>query len=197
MRNTAFALAIAAAFVATPVFAQGIAPANADSGFFVNANGGHSYFGNGRNSGSDTGFAVNGGYRWALGSNFALGPEIGYNDLGNIKINNVFTSHPVIKHGRSSLHGWTVGADAHYNVNPHWYVSGRTGLYRWSGHGFTNELRPTNRHHNANGYYAGVGVGYDFNRRLGVGIGYDYYHAEKHQVNLTTRLLSAQLEYRF
>jgi opacity protein-like surface antigen len=197
MRNTAIVLAIAATFAAAPVFAQDANTSGADSGFFVNGNVGHSYFGSGKNSGSDTGYAINGGYRWTLGSGFALGPEIGYNDLGNVTLSNAFNSQPVIAPGKASLHGWTVGANAKYSLTPNWYVSARTGLYAWTGHGLSNDINPVDLRRTSDGYYGGVGVGYDFSRKFGVGLGYDYYRAKKSDLNLSTGLLSANAEIRF
>lgn len=198
MRNTAIVLAIAAVFAATPVFAQDATnTTGADSGFFVNGNAGHSYFGSGRNSGSDTGYQIDGGYRWALAPGFALGPEIGYNDLGNVRLKNVFNSQPVVANNKASLHGWTVGANAKYNFTPNWYVSGRTGLYAWNGDGMTRDITPISTGRSGDGYYGGVGVGYDFSRAFGVGVGYDYYRAKKNDINLSTGLLSAQAEVRF
>jgi OOP family OmpA-OmpF porin/outer membrane immunogenic protein len=203
MRNTAIVLAIAAAFVAAPSFIQeahaqdATNTTGADSGFFINGNAGHSYFGSGRNSGSDTGYQISGGYRWALDNGFAIGPEIGYNDLGNIRVKNVFNTNPVVANNKASLHGWTVGANAKYNFTPNWYVSARTGLYAWSGDGMTRDLTPISNHRSSDGYYGGLGVGYDFSRNFGVGIGYDYYRAKKNDINLSTGLLSAQAEVRF
>ncbi|HLI17296.1 MAG TPA: outer membrane beta-barrel protein [Rhodanobacteraceae bacterium] len=203
MRNTAIVLAIAAVFAAAPCFIQeahaqdATNTTGADSGFFINGNVGHSYFGSGRNSGNDVGYAVNGGYRWALGNGFAIGPEIGYNDLGNVTLKNVFNSQPVVAPGKASLHGWTVGANARYNFNPNWYVSARTGLYAWNGRGMTNDLSPLDVHRNADGYYGGVGVGYDFSRQFGVGLGYDYYRAKKSDINLSTGVLGVNAEVRF
>lgn len=197
MRNTAIVLAIAAVFAAAPVFAQDTTPAGADSGAFINGNIGQSNIKHGINSGDDTGYAVNGGYRWEVAPNFAIGPEIGYNDLGNVRVKNVFNSQPVVAPGKASLHGWTVGANAHYNFTPNWYVSGRGGLYAWNGHGMSNDINPVSTSSNSNGWYGGVGVGYDFSRRFGVGVGYDYYHASKNHLNLTTDMVSAQAEYRF
>jgi len=198
MRNTKIVLAIAAVFAAAPVFAQDATnTTGADSGFFVNGNAGHSYFGSGQNSGSDTGYQIDGGYRWALAPGFALGPEVGYNDLGNVRAKNVFNSNPVVAPGKSSLHGWTVGANAKYNFTPNWYVSARTGLYAWDGHGMTRDITPVSTGRSGYGYYGGLGVGYDFSRRFGVGVGYDYYRASKNDINLSTGLLSAQAEVRF
>lgn len=197
MRNTAIILALAAAglFAAAPVFAQDATAT--DSGFFVNGTVGHSYFGSGQNSGSDKGYAIAGGFRWALGSNFALGPEVGYNDLGNVRLQNLVHSGPVIAAGKAALHGWTVGANAKYNLTPNWYLSARTGLYAWNGHGASNDIDPVDVHRNADGYFGGVGVGYDFSRSVGVGLGYDYYRARKSDINLSTGLLGVNAEVRF
>ncbi|HEX5353473.1 MAG TPA: porin family protein [Rhodanobacteraceae bacterium] len=197
MRNTVIALAVTAVFAAAPAFAQQITPPGADSGFFINGNVGPSNIKHGINNGSDTGFAVDGGYRWAVSPNFAVGPEVGYNDLGNINVTNVFNSNPVVAHNKASLHGWTAGANAHLNFMPNWYVSARGGLYAWSGHGLSNDLNPVSTHRNSDGWFGGVGVGYDFSRHFGVGVGYDYYHASKDNLNLTTDMVSAQAEYRF
>lgn len=198
MRNTAIVLALAAAglFAAAPAFAQDTSP-GADSGFFLNGNVGQSNIKHGINSGDDTGYAVNGGYRWALSPNFAIGPEIGYNDLGNVRIKNVFNSQPVVSPGKASLHGWTAGASAHYNMTPNWYLSARGGLYAWKGHGMSNDVNPVATDRNSSGWYGGVGVGYDFSRNFGIGLAYDYYHAKKDNLNLTTDMISAQAEVRF
>lgn len=197
MRNTAIALAVATALVAAPAFAQDTYGNTANNGFFVNGNVGASNIKHGINEGDDTGYAINGGYRWALAPNFAIGPEIGYNDLGNIKVKNVFNSNPVVAPGKASLHGWTFGANAHYNFTPNWYVSGRGGLYAWSGEGMSNNINPVSTHDDGDGWFGGVGVGYDFTPHFGVGLNYDYYHADKDNLNLTTDMVSAQAEYRF
>ncbi|HEU0277261.1 MAG TPA: outer membrane beta-barrel protein [Rhodanobacteraceae bacterium] len=197
MRNTAIVLALAAAFAAAPVFAQDTAPPGADSGFFVSGNVGHSYFGSGQNSGNDVGYVLNGGYRWALSPSFALGPEIGYNDLGNVTLHNIFNTRPVVANDKASLHGWTVGANAKYSLTPNWYLSAHAGLYQWTGRGTTNDITPLNIHRDSDNYYGGVGVGYDLSRNFGVGLGYDYFRASKNDLNLSTGLVSVNAEVRF
>ena len=203
MRNTAIVLAIAAAFAAAPGFIQDAHAqdttntTNTDSGFFVNGTAGHSYFGSGRNSGSDTGFAINGGYRWAVAPNFAIGPEVGYNDLGNVTLGNLLSTSPVVAPGKASLHGWTVGANAKYGFAQNWYVSAHTGLYAWNGDGMSRDITPLSVHRSSDGYYGGVGVGYDFSHAFGVGLGYDYYRAKKNDINLSTGVLGVNAEVRF
>ena len=201
MRNTLIALSIAAAFAASaPALAQdntGNAGNTDNGGFFINGNAGHSNIISARNSGSDTGYALDGGYRWSLSPQFALGAEVGYNDLGNVHLKNAFNSQPVVSPGKASLHGWTAGATAHYNFTPNWYVSGRAGLYAWRGEGLSSDPFPVDEHRTDNGYFGGAGFGYDFNRNFGLGLAYDYYHAKKDNLNLSTNLVSVNAEYRF
>lgn len=195
MRNTAIVLAMAAVFAATPVFAQDTTTGN--SGFFVNGTAGHSYFGSGQNSGNDVGYALNGGYRWTVAPNFAIGPEVGYNDLGNVTLGNLVSSSPVVAPGKASLHGWTLGGNAKYSFAQNWYASARVGLYAWRGQGVTNDISPLNVHRNSDGYYGGVGIGYDFSHSFGVGLDYNYYRAKKNNLNLSTGVLGVNAEVRF
>lgn len=197
MKKTLLALALATAGLLTvpAVFAQNV-PAD-DAGWFINGNVGRTAIDQGPYDGHDTGYALNGGYRWSLAPNFALGAEVGYNDLGNIRASNIFNSQPIIAPGRSQLHGWTAGANAHFDLSPNWYLSGRAGLYSWTGHGLSNDINPVNKGLSDNSWYAGAGVGYNINRNLSVGLNYDYYDAQKHQVDLSTDMISASAEFRF
>jgi OmpA-OmpF porin, OOP family len=177
------------------VFAQS-APTD-NGGWFINGNVGRTAINQGPYDGHDTGYALNGGYRWSLAPNFSLGAEVGYNDLGNIHAKNVFNSQPVIAPGKSQLHGWTAGANAHFDLTPNWYISGRTGLYSWTGHGMSNDVNPVRKGLSDNSWYAGAGVGYNITSNLSVGLNYDYFDAQKHNVDLSTDMVSASAEYRF
>jgi len=81
MKKTLLALAFAsAALLAVPAaFAQS-APTHND-GWFVNGNVGRTSIDKGPYDGHDTGYGINGGYRWAVNPSVALGVEAGYNDL--------------------------------------------------------------------------------------------------------------------
>lgn len=197
MKKTLLALALATAglMTATGAFAQN-APTHND-GWFVNGNVGRTSLSNSTYDGSDTGYAINGGYRWALNPQVALGAEVGYNDLGNVHAKNIFNSAPVIEDGKSQLHGWTAGVNGHFNITPNWYVSGRTGLYAWTGHGLSNDVNPVRKGLNDTSWYAGAGVGYDFSNNVSVGVNYDYYDAKKQHVDLSTNMVSVSAEYRF
>lgn len=197
MKKTLLALALATAglMTATGAFAQN-APTHND-GWFVNGNVGRTSLSNSTYDGSDTGYAINGGYRWALNPQVALGAEVGYNDLGNVHAKNIFNSAPVIEDGKSQLHGWTAGVNGHFNITPNWYVSGRTGLYAWTGHGLSNDVNPVRKGLNDTSWYAGAGVGYDFSNNVSVGVNYDYYDAKKQHVDLSTDMVSVSAEYRF
>ncbi len=84
MKKTLLALAFTSAgLLAVPaVFAQS-APTHND-GWFINGNVGRTSINHGPYNDNDTGYGINGGYRWALNPAVALGAEVGYNDLGNI-----------------------------------------------------------------------------------------------------------------
>ncbi|HET8899371.1 MAG TPA: outer membrane beta-barrel protein, partial [Rhodanobacteraceae bacterium] len=125
------------------------------------------------------------------------GVEAGYNDLGNIKVRNAFTSDPVLAKQRSELHGWTAGVNGHFNLASPWYVSARTGVYGWRGHGLSNDDIPLRRNVDKTDWYGGVGVGYDFASNWSLGVNYDYFHAKKDHVDLSSDLISFGAEYRF
>jgi OOP family OmpA-OmpF porin len=197
MKKTLLALALTTAglLAVSAVFAQN-APSD-NGGWFINGIVGRTAINQGPYDGHDTGYALNGGYRWSLAPNFSLGAEVGYNDLGNIHAKNVFNSQPVIAPGKSQLHGWTAGANAHFDLTPNWYLSGRTGLYSWTGHGMSNDVNPVRKGLSDNSWYAGAGVGYNITNNLSVGLNYDYFDAQKHNVDLSTDMVSASAEYRF
>ncbi|MCW8808637.1 MAG: porin family protein [Rhodanobacter sp.] len=197
MKKTLLTLALGTAgLLAVPAVLAQNAPTDS-AGWFVNANVGRTAINQGPYDGHDTGYALNGGYRWSLAPNFALGAELGYNDLGNIHTKNIFNSQPVVNPTKSQLHGWTVGANGRFDLSSNWYLSGRAGLYSWTGHGLSNDSNPIRQGINNNSWYAGAGVGYNISDNLSVGLNYDYYDARKHNVNLSTDMISASAEYRF
>jgi len=198
MKKTLLALAIASTgLLAVSAASAQSAPAD-NGGWFINGNVGRTAINQGPYSnGHDTGYAVNGGYRWSLAPSFSLGAEVGYNDLGNIHAKNIFNSQPVVDPGKSQLHGWTAGVNAHLDLSPSWYLSGRTGLYSWTGHGLSTAVNPVRKSLSDNSWYGGVGVGYNLSQNVSVGLNYDYFDAKKHNVDLSTDMISASAEFRF
>lgn len=199
MKKTLIALALGtAALAAVPAFAQSTPDNN--SGWFVGGNIGRVSLSNSTYySGHDTAYAIDGGYRWSVAPNVALGVEAGYNDLGNIKLGNAFTGRPIVAYpsNDSRLHGWTFGVNGHFNITPNWYVSARTGLYQWRGHGLSNDSNPLYRNVSKTDFYGGAGFGYDFSNHFSLGLDYDYYGAKKDRVNLSSDVVSVSAEYRF
>jgi len=194
MKKTLIALAlVAAGMAAAPAFAQ---DANSAGGWFINGNVGRTSVDKDRYDGHDTGYALNGGYRWTVTPWAALGVEAGYNDLGNINAKNFFNGDRVVDRRKSELHGWTAGVNGHFNVDPKWYISGRAGIYGWKGHGVSND-DVTRRDLDKTSWYAGVGVGYDFTPNWSLGINYDHYDAKKDGLDLSTNMTSVSAEYRF
>ena len=217
MKKSLIALAIASTALCTlPAFAQDstAAPTGNDGttattgnyqpgqaigsgNWFVDGRVGQAHVNKGPYNDHPTTYAINGGYRWKVGEDLGLGVDVGYNDLGNFKLKNAFNDNPVnLKDQRNALRGWTAGVNGKINVWQGLYVSGRTGVYGWQGHGYANQ--DINRHDlDKVDYYAGAGVGYDINSHFGVGLAYDYYHAKKDGISLSTDTASLTAEYRF
>jgi len=103
------------------------------------------------------------GWRW----NGMIGPEIGYTKLSRVRNKN---------QADDSLKTKAVifGVNGRYGFAEKWYAMGHAGFMRttYDGAGLKNSF-PTKKKNN--GWYAGVGVGYDITPQLSVGINYDYY----------------------
>jgi OmpA-OmpF porin, OOP family len=196
MKKILIALGMMCAGIASaPVLAQQL-PAD-NSGWFVAGNVGQAYVSQGPYDGHDTAYAIEGGYRWSVAPNAALGLEAGYNDLGNIHLSNAFASTPILSRPRSSLHGFTFGVDGHVNFTPNWFFSARAGIYQWRGEGLGNDTNPLYRSLEKTDFYGGAGIGYDFSRHFSLSANYDHYQANKDRLDLTTNMVSVRAEYRF
>jgi OOP family OmpA-OmpF porin/outer membrane immunogenic protein len=214
MKKTLLALAItSASLCALPALAQddtvsSSTPTSANGNYqpnqavgsgnwFIGANVGQAHVAQGPYNDHPTTYALTGGYRWKVGQDVGLGVDIGYNDLGNFRLKNAFNSDEVNLTGRrNALRGWTAGVNGRINVWQGLYVSGRTGVYGWKGHGYNNQ--DVNRHSlDKVDYYAGAGVGYDFNNNFSLGLAYDYYHAKKHDISFSSDTATVSAEYRF
>jgi OOP family OmpA-OmpF porin/outer membrane immunogenic protein len=161
------------AFAVSSLLAVAAARAQDTSGFFVNG-----AVGNGSVDGDvfdddTTTLQINGGYRWGV-----VGVEGGY-----VNFNDFDDSFGVLSLD-GSLDGWTLGVNARGNFADNWYVSGRAGAFFWDadGGGFTITPggTPVAARFSDDGtdFYAGVGVGYDFNERWSLGLAYDYFGAD-------------------
>lgn len=191
----ALALSTAGLLAVSPVSAQSASGEN--GGWFVGGNVGRTAIDHGPYDDRSTGYGINGGYRWAVNPAIALGVELGYNDLGNISPKNVFNDRPIVARNKADLRGWMTGVNGHFNVSPNWYVSARTGVYLWKGHGLSNTENPIRKGLDDTSWYAGAGVGYDFSNNVSLGVNYDYFDAKKQGVNLSTDMISVSAEYRF
>ncbi|HEX5304619.1 MAG TPA: outer membrane beta-barrel protein [Dyella sp.] len=217
MKKSLLALAfVSAGACALPALAQD-APATTDSAtaptamgnyqpnqavgsgnWFLSGSVGQAHISQGPYDDHPTAYAINGGYRWKVGPDLGLGVEVGYNDLGNFKVKNAFNGNDVnLTDQRNAVRGWTAGVNGRIDVYRGLYVSGRAGLYGWESRGY-QDPQATNRQDLSNvDFYAGAGVGYDFNDHFGLGLSYDFYHADQSGVSLSTDTASVTAEYRF
>lgn len=192
MRNTLRAIALATTgLLAVPILGQ----AADTNGFFINGNIGQASLDKGAFDDDDTAFGANIGYRWAVTPAVLIGIEGGYTDLGSFK------AQGSISNIKAELQGWNIGANGHFNVSENWYISGRGGWFhgdrKIKGDFLAGDIDDTN-----DGWYAGVGFGYDFNPNASIGLNYDYYKIDGDNpagFNLDTSpgVVSVSAEYRF
>jgi opacity protein-like surface antigen len=160
------------------------------SGFFINGNVGQSKLDADFFDDDDTAFGGNVGYRWLLAPSVLLGVEGGYTDLGKFKAEDSPSGIG------AKLKGWNLGANGHFNMTDNWYVSGRAGWFRCDTDittAFVGHFDDT-----SNGWYAGAGFGYDFNRNISLGLNYDHYKVDRNPgSDLSPNVVSISGEYRF
>lgn len=143
--------------------------------------------------GSDTGTAViiNAGYRTQF-----IGFEGGYTNLGSISQRDGNLG------AKLSGDGWTAGINGHFNPTQRWYISTRVGAFLWKLHAKVTSNDPADSftikaHEQSMDWYAGVGTGYDFNKRWSIGMNFDYYSIKKSGLDIGNRVYTANVEYRF
>ncbi len=213
MKNTMLPLALAAAgLFVLPAIGQ----AQALDGAFVNGNIGNSTLDSGPIDDNDTSYGVNVGYRWAVSPETRIGLEVGYVDLGKYSGSVDMYTTPISPIGTlppeptisavnvtTEMNGWTIGASGRFNLSPKWHVGGRAGFLRASVD-FRAPIYESDGsfvlgHHddNADGWYAGAGVGYDFSNHFSVGLNYDYYSARAYGYRMNPDVVSVSGEFRF
>jgi hypothetical protein len=177
--------AVAATLAVTSLAAQ------ADGHFFVNGSAGQSNY---RLSTLDDtkneAYALDLGYRWAITSYLDIGAEGGYAKLGDGYAGDT----------RLKLRGWMLGGNARVNLPANLYLIGRFGRFYSHTDIAQRDDRASKVHGSGNGYYAGVGVGYNILPSLGVGVSYDTFHSRAFKLSdryVTTGMYSVNVEYRF
>jgi OmpA-OmpF porin, OOP family len=136
------------------------------------------------------------GWRW----NGIVGAELGYAYLGRRKDQGSF--------GESSVNtrAATVGANAKYDIYDGWFVTAHAGYLRsqrvntQTSYFFGDSFSHTSWN---NGWYGGVGMGYDITHNVSLALNYDNYHLQYNQPanafrdKVNVAAYSASIEYRF
>lgn len=181
-------LLLLGALAATPAMAQ-------DGGFFLEGRGGSASFDEDPFDDTTTAFQFNVGYRWGL-----FGLEGGYVSFNDIE--DTFAGIDV----NAEIDGWTLGVNGRSNFADQWYLSGRLGAFMWDADANTvicetpSNCASVRADDDGTDFYAGVGVGYDFNDQWSAGIAYDYFGIEgsgDEIDTLDTNVFSATVELRF
>lgn len=197
MNKTLFALALALAtggLIAVPAaFAQDSTP-TAQHGWYVGADAGYAHITQGNYDNGAFAGGVKGGYRFAINPETSLGVEVGYQYLGRTKADGAYNGLPGTK---SKLRGSTAGLDLRYNFQPNWYAEIRGGAFYAQAEGLTGGDNAQFRHFEKTSYYAGAGVGYNFNPQWSVGLNYNYYGASDKGLKMNPNVYTVSGEYRF
>jgi OmpA-OmpF porin, OOP family len=141
------------------------------------------------------------GWRW----NGIIGAEIGYAYLGRRKAQNSFTESSV------NARAATLGLNTKYNFYEGFFITAHGGYLRsqrtdtvtyetifYNGGNYSSRRTSWN-----NGWYSGIGLGYDVTHNVSVALNYDNYRLQynhpddifRDKVNVAA--YSASLEYRF
>jgi opacity protein-like surface antigen len=206
--NKLLATALGAAMIAASASA---AASDANGAFFVNAGVGQGQYHVGHTDGlgykldeKDTAGALRFGYAWRVANGFDLGVEGGYADLGKMVAN--YNDGTVFAKSDLEAKGWLLGGNGKYRFDGNWYLSARAGWFRsqekvraFAGDATTSSYASTDGH--GDGWYGGVGVGYDFAPNFSMGLNYDNYHAKaklegvSNSGNVGTFMLSAEVRF--
>lgn len=196
--NKTLLSAVLAVAVLSPFAAKAddVASSNQLNNFFVTGNLGQSnYRVGGLSDKSDVFQSLRFGWRW----NNIVGAEVGYTSLGQAK---QYVGPVAVGFQPKAV---ILGVNAKYDFYGPWFVSGHGGYLRsrTTGSVTYGDLRSTEKSWN-NGWYAGVGVGYNVTDNVALSINYDNYHVKygrggsnQSQTNANVAAYSAALEYRF
>jgi len=198
------------------------AAADANGAFFVNAGVGQAQYHVGHTDGlgyklddKDTAGALRFGYAWKVGNGFDLGVESGYANLGKLvaKYHAQSEDASVIVNEKADIEasGWMLGGNGKYTFSNEWFVSARAGWFRSTGDATYryeeiyadapdySEYASGNA--DGDGWYGGVGVGYNFARNFSLGLNYDNYHGKAEtglgDVDANIGVYTLTAEYRF
>lgn len=142
----------------------------------------------------DVALGITGGYRWTVDDVFAIGPEVGYVDLGSFK-GRATVSVPgefdETFHSEIENKAILLGINAKWKLGHNWSITARTGLFHtrtrirtdWTDVeyylGTVDTVSGGTRQSSSDtGVYGAVQVGYDFTAHFGVAVAYEHYDSE-------------------
>jgi len=194
------------------------ANAQVQGGFFIGGNVGASYYhDHGLDDRSDIASTLRAGYEWRtdefLDDRFGFGVELGYADLGKahgkvageLYKNGQFEGYAIANASLKTT-GPTLGGTFRYRFRDRWYLNARAGymhaqLHSTSRTDLDGESYRGSGNLHADGGYAGIGVGYDYNEHFSLGLEYDGYYAKVRQDGIRydsdVGVISGAATYRF
>ncbi|GAB2593177.1 outer membrane beta-barrel protein [Dyella jejuensis] len=148
------------------------------------------------------------GYLWNAGA-VSWGVEGGYVDLGKVNGNDNYAVEnlggpydPV--HVSIKTHGEILGGNFKLHYGDYgWFLSARGGWFHSQTSGRANDqlgYASVSSSSTGDGVYAGVGLGYDFNRHIGISLNYDFFQSRANGIydgHFNTSMYGGTFEYRF
>ena len=171
------------------------AQTSSDQGGFVQAKVGQAHWNGYGLSDNRLGYGVSGGYRFEVAERQSIGPELGYVNFGKPRTSDGMGNAASVK-GEA----YTLGVNYRYrfDATPMSFQA-RGGYARWHGHASVTEagFGTSSGSSNGNGWYAGVGVGYDVTPRTSIVVAYDYERNKVFGEHVNTGTTTAGVEFRF
>ncbi|MDA3914790.1 outer membrane beta-barrel protein [Oleiagrimonas sp.] len=148
--------------------------------------------------GTDTGYAISGGYRWIVNPAIDVGAEVGYANLGSFSDGFYSPGYATPGKVTAKVKGAFAGANMRFFFNRNWYVLAQTGYF--NAHSKINTRLGTyydSMKTTKSSWYSGIGVGYRFDNNTSLGFVFNHFDDRTGQYDLASSLASVRLEVEF
>jgi opacity protein-like surface antigen len=137
-----------------------------------------------------------GGYRWGR-----YGIEAGFTDLGSMRrgLDVAINDAPAAGAVETEIEGYTLGANARFELSEHWSTTLRAGVVAWESDSatFIQGARVAAADESGSDWYAGLGLSYALSSRVDIGLQYERLELDLGLFDSSADLVTIQAELRF